>query len=189
MSSAPIPVVDAKPRIALAAGFAVFTSPFVPNTSTPQERFESTAWLKFSLIRARCCSAFDCTCSSCFCCFSCWITVLYRCSGNVSSDGVGSDEKSLSSAMLFRSARMQNKPIMNANVAHTNTTIARSTTGFASILTRALRTSAETGCRKRMRTAPCFPEKLQTASDNCGTPLAPTAIPAAAPLAHWPAVS
>ena len=27
-------------------GIAVFTSPLVPKTSTPQERFESTAWLK-----------------------------------------------------------------------------------------------------------------------------------------------
>ncbi len=189
MSSAPIPVVEAKPRIALAAGLEVFTSPFGPNTSTPHERFDSTAWLKLSLMRARCCSAFDCTCNSCFCCFSCWITVLYKCSGRVSSDGVGFAEKSRSSVMLFFSMRMKSNPIRNASVEQNSTTPARRTTGFDRILTTALHTSAGTGCRRRMRSAPCFPETPQTASDNCDTQPAPTATRAAGPPARWPVAS
>ena len=76
MSSAFMPAGEAKPRISRAAGLACFTSPLSPKTSTPEDRLESTAWLKFSVVRARRCSAWVCSWSSCFCCLSCWITVL-----------------------------------------------------------------------------------------------------------------
>ena len=103
MSSALIPVVDAKPRIALAAGLEVFTSPFGPNTSTPQERFdehrlaEVFAGARPMLLGLAIAPAIHASAASVAgspCCT--------RCSGKVSSDGVGFAEKSplLGNALL-----------------------------------------------------------------------------------------
>ena len=68
------PTGEAKPRSLRAAAFACRTRPAVLKNITPQERFESMVELNvseaFAFLRSESCWVT----SSCFCCFSCWIT-------------------------------------------------------------------------------------------------------------------
>src|SRR5205807_1620083 len=101
--------------------------------------------------------------SSCFCCFSCWMTAWYVCSGRPSWLGRSSEIDELSSK-LRRILRIAANPRKNAKAAAARTTDMRITIGLVRSLTAAPSTSGEVDLRKKRPAWPFRQEKRRTAS-------------------------